>query len=52
MNIETRDLKHVSVVKISGRVDSATAPDLQQALQGLIEANRRASCWTCTTPSI
>lgn len=41
MNIETRDLKQVSVVKISGRVDSATAPDLQQALQGLIAANRR-----------
>ncbi len=41
MHIETRDLKQVSVVKISGRVDSATAPDLQQALQGLIEANRR-----------
>ncbi len=41
MNIETRDLKHVSVVKITGRVDSATAPDLNQALQGLIGANRR-----------
>ena len=33
MNIETRELKHVSVVTVSGRVDSATAPDLQKALQ-------------------
>jgi anti-sigma B factor antagonist len=40
MNIETRELKHVSVVKISGRVDSATAPDLEKALQELIDADR------------
>lgn len=40
MNIETRELKHVSVVKISGRVDSATAPDLEQALQDLINTDR------------
>jgi anti-sigma B factor antagonist len=38
MNIETRELKHVSVVTVSGRVDSATAPDLQKALQALLDA--------------
>ena len=40
MNIETRELKHVSVVKITGRVDSATAPDAEKALQDLLEADR------------
>ena len=40
MNIETRELKHVSVVKISGRVDSNTAPDVEKALQELIDADR------------
>ena len=39
MNIETRELKHVTVVKVSGRVDSLTAPDLEKALQGLMDAN-------------
>src|SRR5512140_2939626 len=38
MKIETRELKHVSVVVVSGRVDSATAPDLQTALQGLLDS--------------
>lgn len=40
MNIETRELKHVSVVKVSGRVDSATAPELEKSLQGLLDSNR------------
>jgi anti-sigma B factor antagonist len=40
MNIETRELKHVSVVNITGRVDSATAPDVEKALQDLIDADR------------
>jgi anti-sigma B factor antagonist len=40
MNIETRELKHVSVVTITGRVDSATAPHVEKALQHLIEAGR------------
>lgn len=40
MNIETRELKHVSVVKISGRVDSSTAPEMEKALQDLIETDR------------
>ena len=40
MNIEARELKHVSIVKVSGRVDSATAPNLDQTLQGLLNAGR------------
>jgi len=41
MNIETRELKNASVVTVSGRVDSATAPDLQKALQDLLDAERK-----------
>ena len=40
MNIEMRELKHVSVVKVSGRVDSSTAPELEKSLQGLMDTNR------------
>lgn len=40
MNIETRELKHVDVVKVSGRVDSATAPELERSLQGLLDSGR------------
>jgi anti-sigma B factor antagonist len=40
MNIEMRELKHVSVVKVSGRVDSATAPELEKALQSLLDSER------------
>jgi len=40
MNLETRELKHVSVVKVSGRVDSATAPDLEKSLQELLNSER------------
>jgi anti-sigma B factor antagonist len=40
MNIDTRELKHVSVVKVSGRVDSATAPEMEKALQNLIDLDR------------
>ncbi|CAG0934598.1 Anti-sigma-B factor antagonist [Thermoflexales bacterium] len=40
MNIEMRELKHVNVVKVSGRVDSSTAPDLEKSLQGLLDSGR------------
>jgi anti-sigma B factor antagonist len=40
MNLETRELKHVSVVKVSGRVDSSTAPELEKALQSLLDSER------------
>lgn len=39
MNIEYRDLKHVTVVKVVGRVDSATAPDLEKGLHDHIESD-------------
>ncbi len=39
MKIEYRDLKHVSVGKVIGRVDSATAPDLEKSLHDHIEAD-------------
>ena len=40
MNIEMRELKHVNVVKVSGRVDSATAPELEKSLLGLLDSGR------------
>ena len=40
MNLETRELKHVNVVKVTGRVDSATAPELEKSLQDLLDAER------------
>lgn len=40
MEITTRELKAVDVVKITGRVDSHTAPKLDQVLKGLVD-NRR-----------
>jgi anti-sigma B factor antagonist len=40
MKIETRELKHVSVVRVVGRVDSATAPDLEKSLQSLVDSDR------------
>ncbi len=40
MNIEMRELKHVSVAKVSGRVDSSTAPELEKSLQNLLDSGR------------
>ncbi len=40
MEISTKEMKRVSLVTVSGRVDSATAPDFDKALQTLIQANR------------
>jgi len=40
MEITIRELKNVDVVEVSGRVDSSTAPQLDQALKGLVD-NRR-----------
>lgn len=40
MQISSRDLKRVNVVTVSGRVDSAAAPDLEKALQDLLESRR------------
>jgi anti-sigma B factor antagonist len=40
MEIIVRELKSVDVVKVSGRVDSSTAPKLDQTLKGLVENGR------------
>src|SRR5512136_363921 len=40
MEISTKDMKRVSLVTVSGRVDSATAPDFEKVLQSFIQANR------------
>ncbi len=40
MEISTKEMKRVSLVSVSGRIDSATAPDFEKALQTLIQANR------------
>jgi len=40
MEISTKEMKRVSLVTVSGRVDSSTAPDFDKALQSLINANR------------
>jgi anti-sigma B factor antagonist len=40
MEISTQEQKHVSVMSVSGRVDSATAPDLENSLKKLVEADK------------
>jgi len=40
MEISTKDMKRVSLVTVSGRVDSSTAPDFEKALRALVQANR------------
>ncbi len=40
MDISTEELKSVSVMGVSGRVDSATAPDLENALKKLVETEK------------
>ncbi|MGB9593258.1 MAG: STAS domain-containing protein [Anaerolineae bacterium] len=37
MDIEVKQLKRASLVKVSGRVDSSNAPDLEKALKELME---------------
>jgi anti-sigma B factor antagonist len=40
MNITTKSLKHCELVSVTGRIDSATAPQLAQALDALIKNNK------------
>jgi len=40
MEISTQEQKHVSVMSVSGRVDSATAPDLESSLKKLVESDK------------
>jgi anti-sigma B factor antagonist len=41
MEIKVENMKRCELVTLSGQIDSATAPDLQQALQDLIEGGSR-----------
>lgn len=40
MDISTNEEGRVSVMKVNGRVDSATAPDLESALKKLVEGDK------------
>jgi anti-anti-sigma factor len=40
MEIETKNLKRADLVKVAGRVDSSTAPDLEKEFNGLLEQGR------------
>ncbi len=41
MDVNVKSLKHVDVVKVAGRVDSSSAPDLEKNLQQLWESGRK-----------
>ena len=41
MEIKTEAMKRCEVVTVSGRVDSATAPDLEKVLLGLIQSGQK-----------
>jgi anti-sigma B factor antagonist len=40
LSLETDNLPSVSIMKVKGRVDSETAPELENALTQLLNANR------------
>ena len=40
MDISTRRLERVDIVKISGRVDHQTAPDLEKTLRSIVDEGR------------
>ncbi|MCC6190505.1 MAG: STAS domain-containing protein [Anaerolineales bacterium] len=40
MEIATQDFKRVAVMAVSGRVDSATAPELESKLRELVDAGK------------
>ena len=41
MEIKTEEMKRCEVVTVSGRVDSSTAPELENVLLGLIKAGQK-----------
>ena len=41
MEIGVKPLKHVDIVSVSGRIDSATASEFDNALKGLLERGRK-----------
>jgi anti-sigma B factor antagonist len=40
MDISSRRLEHVDLVKVSGRIDHQTAPDLERALRAIVGEGR------------
>ncbi|MBM4466216.1 MAG: STAS domain-containing protein [Chloroflexi bacterium] len=44
MEITTRQLRRVDLVTVSGRVDSATAPDLDKVLRSIVDEGRFRIC--------
>jgi len=40
MEIATQEFQRVAVMSVSGRVDSATAPELESRLRALVEADK------------
>lgn len=48
MDIKVKPLTHVDVISVSGRIDSATAPEFDNALKGLLDKGRRKIVLDCT----
>jgi anti-sigma B factor antagonist len=44
VEITTKQLKRVDVVTVSGRIDSSTAPDLEEVLRSIVDADRFRIC--------
>lgn len=44
MEITTKQLKRADLVTVSGRIDSATAPELDRVLTSIVEAGRYRIC--------
>jgi len=44
MEITAKQLKRVDVVAVSGRIDSSTAPDLDEVLRSIVDAGRSRIC--------
>ncbi len=47
MEITVKPLKQVDIVKVSGRIDSATAPQFDNVLKGLLDRGRRKIVIDC-----
>ena len=48
MEISVKPLKLVDIVSVTGRVDSATAPEFDNALKGLLERGRKKIVLECS----
>jgi len=44
MEITTKRLKRVDLVTVGGRIDSATAPELERILRSIVDAGRYRIC--------